>query len=59
MVTFFVVFSFLILLNAALLIHSSFSARSRAAETENPFTKQPAIKIYPIDLLTSGYKKAI
>jgi hypothetical protein len=59
MVTFFVIIAVLLILNAALLIHSSIWASTRAGRTENSITEEPAIKIYPIDLLTSGYKKAI
>jgi hypothetical protein len=59
MVTFFVIISVLLILNVALLIHSNMWAASRAGRTDKSITKEPAIKIYPIDLLTSGYKKAI
>jgi hypothetical protein len=59
MVTFFVIFIVLIALNAALLITSSISARSEAtgAVKSNPASNE--IKIYPINLLPSDYKKAI
>lgn len=59
MVTFFVIFFVLILVNAALLFHSSLSTRNRAAGRAKSVTEQPEIKIYPIDLLPSNYKKAI
>ena len=59
MVTFFVIISVLLIFNVALLVHSSIWASTRAGRTDKSITKEPAIKIYPIDLLTSGYKKAI
>ena len=59
MVTFFVIISVLLILNVAMLIHSNMWASSRVGRTDKNITKEPAIKIYPIDLLTSGYKKAI
>jgi hypothetical protein len=59
MVTFFVIISVLLMLNVALLIHSNIWASTKAERIDKNITKEPAIKIYPIDLLTSGYKKAI
>ena len=59
MVTFFVIISVLLILNVALLIHSNIWASTKAGRVDKSITKEPAIKIYPIDLLTSGYKKAI
>lgn len=59
MVTFFVIFFVLILVNAALLFHSSLSSRSRATGRAKSVAEQPEIKIYPMDLRSSSYKKAI
>jgi hypothetical protein len=59
MVTFFVIFIVLIALNAALLITSSISARSAATGAAKSTPAANEIKIYPIDLLPSDYKKAI
>ncbi len=58
MVTFFAIFSFLVVLNVALLVHSSLFARTSSIKPAKS-TDRPEIKIYPLDLLGSSYKKAI
>lgn len=59
MVTFFVILFVLVVVNAALLVDSSISARNRATGATPSIPDQPEIKIYPIDLQNSSYKKAI
>lgn len=59
MVTFFVIFIVLIVLNAAMLITSSISARNAAMRSTKNIPLDNEIKIYPIDQLPSNYKKAI
>ncbi len=59
MVTFFVIFIVLIVLNAAMLITSSISARRAELRFSKNIPLENEIKIYPIDLLPSNYKKAI
>lgn len=59
MVTFFVIFVGLIVVNAGLLISSSLSNRKVAFRRSKQVPASPEIKIYPIDLLPSDYKKAI
>ncbi|TDQ29180.1 hypothetical protein CLV82_2634 [Zeaxanthinibacter enoshimensis] len=58
MVTFFAIFSCLVVFNVALLVHSSLYARTRSPRPAKS-TDRPEIKIYPLDLLASSYKKAI
>jgi hypothetical protein len=59
MVTFFVIFFVLVVVNAVLLIDSSISARTRATGASSATPNKSEIKIYPIDLQHSKYKKAI
>jgi len=59
MTTFFVIFFVLVLVNAALLIHSSMFANGAVSRQTKPISAKPEIKIYPIDLLPADYKKAI
>lgn len=59
MVTFFVIFAVLIVLNAAMLITSSISARKAETRFTKNIRRENEIKIYPIDLVPSNYKKAI
>lgn len=59
MTTFFVIFFVLILVNAALLLHSSFYSRGSKNKVADNIDKQPDIKVYPIDMIPSDYKKAI
>lgn len=59
MVTFFVIFIVLIVLNAAMLITSSIRARNAAMRLTKNVQPDNEIKIYPIDQLPSNYKKAI
>ena len=59
MTTFFVIFSVLVLVNAALLLHSSITARNSARKAAKHIAEQTRVKIYQIDLHTSNYKKAI
>ena len=59
MVTFFTIFFILILVNVGLILHSIVSARPKRTSAAKPVTDQPEIKIYPLDLLSPGYKKAI
>ena len=59
MVTFFVIFVVLIVVNAGLLISSSLSNRKVAYHKTKRVPTNPEIKIYPMDLLPSDYKKAI
>ncbi len=59
MTTFFVIFFVLILVNAALLFHSSFLTQGGGNKEANHIDKQPDIKVYPIDMIPSDYKKAI
>lgn len=58
MVTFFTIFIILIVVNAGLLIHSSMTAL-RKSRSNRPLSPSTEIKIYPLDLLSSDYKKAI
>lgn len=59
MVTFFVIFIVLIVLNAAMLLTSSIRARNAALRSTKNVQLDNEIKIYPIEQLPSNYKKAI
>jgi len=59
MTLFFVIFFVLVAVNAAMLVYSSLSFRSRRPRETKAISKKPEIKIYPIDLSASNFKKAI
>ena len=53
------IFFILVIVNAAMLIDSSISASNRTTRATPPAPNKSDIKIYPIDLQQSKYKKAI
>ena len=59
MVTFFIIFSILVLINAALLIFSALQAEPKVSRPKKGISETAPTKIYPLDLISSKYKKAI
>ncbi len=60
MVTFFAIFSFLVLVNAGLMIFSSIGSKDKkVAELDEGSPEQGPAKILPLDFNSSKYKKAI
>ena len=59
MVTFFAIILVLLVVNASLLIFSTTNSKEKAGELTDKITDEKAAEIYPLDLDTSKYKKAI
>lgn len=57
--TFFTIFLILIGLNAVIMLTSMQSVNRKAKKPAQKFTEAPTSIIYPIDLLTTNYKKAV
>ncbi|WP_405410079.1 hypothetical protein [Maribacter sp. Asnod1-A12] len=59
MMTFLTIFLVLVGINIALVAVSLISVSQKAKTTAQKPTKQPTSVIYPLDLLTTSYKKAV
>ena len=59
MVTFFAIILVLLVVNASLLLFSTTNSKEKAGELTDKITDPKASNIYPLDLDTSKYKKAI
>ena len=59
MVTFFMIILALLVINASLLIFSTSGSRAKSDQANENLSDRNTSKIYPLDLSTSKYKKAI
>ena len=59
MFTFFAIFFVLILVNVALLVSSLAYNNQKINKSEREKARQPLAKIYPFDLSSSKYEKAV
>ena len=59
MVTFLVIILVLVVLNVALLVFSNSNSRARVNKLTDKMSTTASSKIYPLDLNSSKYKKAI
>ncbi|WP_157486474.1 hypothetical protein [Maribacter forsetii] len=59
MMTFLTIFLVLVGINIALVAVSLISVSQKAKTTAQKSAKQPTSVIYPLDLLTTSYKKAV
>ncbi len=57
--TFLTIFLVLVGINIAMVAVSLFSVSQKSKTTSQKLSKQPTSVIYPLDLLTSNYKKAV
>ncbi|WP_419214139.1 hypothetical protein ACNR9Q_08300 [Maribacter sp. X9] len=59
MMTFLTIFLVLIGINVAMVVASLLSVAQKSKKSSQQLSKQPTSVIYPLDLLTSSYKKAV
>jgi hypothetical protein len=59
MMTFLTIFLVLVGINIAMVVVSLLSVSQKSKTTSQKLSKQPSSVIYPLDLLTSSYKKAV
>lgn len=59
MMTFLTIFLILIGINIAMVLLSLWSVSKKSKTSAQKLTDQPSSVIYPLDLLTSSYKKAV
>lgn len=59
MMTFLTIFLVLIGINIAMVVVSLLSVSQKSKQSSQNLSNQPTSVIYPLDLLTSSYKKAV
>ncbi|WP_339838229.1 hypothetical protein [uncultured Maribacter sp.] len=59
MMTFLTIFLVLIGINIAMVVVSLLSVSQKSKQSSQKLSNQPTSVIYPLDLLTSSYKKAV
>ena len=59
MVTFLTIVFILVFINAAMMFSSMYNSNRNRNNVQNKTTKSTLSKIYPIELVTSNYKKAV
>ena len=59
MMTFFTIFLVLVGINIAMLVVSLLSVSQKSKQSSQKSSNQHTSVIYPLDLLTSSYKKAV
>lgn len=59
MITFLTIFLVLVGINIAMVLVSLFSVSKKSKATSQKLTEKPTSVIYPLNILTSSYKKAV
>lgn len=59
MITFLTIFLILVGINIAMVLVSLFSVSKKSKTVSKKLAEEPNSVIYPLNILTSGYKKAV